>query len=73
MIGATVSLTALIVFILLIIFENKVNRFVAKILFPLTVPVVEAEEIKALDANCEGIQAQETDSSEQEQEENGDN
>ena len=72
-IGATVSLTALIVFILLIIFENKVNRFVAKILFPLTVPVVEAEEIKALDANCEGIQVQETDSSEQEQEENGDN
>ena len=73
MIGAALSSTALIVFLLLIIFEKKVNRVAAKILFPLTVPVVAAEELEALDANCENAQAQETDSSEQEQEESGDN
>ena len=77
-IGATVSVVGLIVFLLLIIFEKKVNRISAKILFPLTVPVVDpsqsvAEAIEESSSSKEEVKENETEGSENESEENGDN
>lgn len=77
-IGATVSVVGLIVFLLLIIFEKKVNRISAKILFPLTVPVVDpsqsvAEAIEETSSSKEAVKENETEGSENESEENGDN